>query len=170
MNELDREEEPTAQLVRVTFAYSLDEDRVRMDALDSDGGTIRLWFTARLLGRLASHMVQRRPEPQGLSTDYDLTQDDPLGSPDEQQRVVCHAESTSVLITAIDIQLQPQQIVMIFKDINCGNRLAFALSLSNIEQWNVVLKHCFKKAGWSLEPFKNSLPRSKNLQAAITLH
>ena len=170
MNELVRGKEPTTQLVKVTFAYSLEEDRVRMDALDSDGGTVRLWFTARLLERFVPYMVQKQKDALPLLMTHDPSPIDITGPPLEQQSVVCHPNSADVLITAIDIHSQPQQIVLIFKDMDCSNRLALVLAVSAIDQWNAGLKQCFEQAGWSSQSFKDDLQNCASLKDAITIH
>lgn len=170
MNGVVESETLTAQLVKVTFAYSLEEDRVRMDALDSDGGTVRLWFTARLLKGLIPYMVQRQSGVLPFSMTHNRMPDDTLSAPLEQQSVVCHADSANVLITTIDIHPQPQQIVLVFKDMECNNRLAFALSASAIYHWNVALKQCFEQAGWPLQSFNDSLQGNESLEDAITIH
>ena len=92
-------------LIKVTLAYCPHEDRVRMDGQGSTAGTIRIWFTARLLSFLtapreicAANGGTRQPDhehkPDMLKTDDK-----------DESAVILEHESPEVLIHTVDEDL-----------------------------------------------------------------
>ena len=60
------DQQPVPLLVTVTLTYSVMEDRVRLDGIDSEGETLTLWLTARLLSRLIPYLQQQQPEKRSM--------------------------------------------------------------------------------------------------------
>ena len=98
-------EDDDMELIKVTLGYCPHEDRVRMDGLGSTAGTIRIWFTARLLSLLARHLVKYAQQMESpANSDYEHKPDMSETDNSDQSAVILEQESREVLIYAVDVK------------------------------------------------------------------
>ena len=89
------------QLLRVTLAYSSEEDRICMDGISARGETKRLWLTARLVNRLVPHLLRIT----GNASNETLLSDIPETQKAEAAKPVEFVEgSEESLIDSVDIR------------------------------------------------------------------
>tara|TARA_B100001057_G_scaffold373514_1_gene377948 strand:+ start:334 stop:864 length:531 start_codon:yes stop_codon:yes gene_type:complete len=162
------------ELVKVTLAYCPQEDRVRMDGLGSTAGTIRIWFTARLLSLLARHLLKYEQQMGSLALPIHEGQPNTLKSGDNKEgAVVLEQDSPEVLISAVDVKTSADNYVeLTYKDSQGTENARLRLTLHSLEKWLGSLKRCFETAQWSLEPFlesKNNLELAKPSEK-LTIH
>lgn len=172
MKDSDLEGEVVPMLTKVTFGYSKYEDRVHLDGICSQGSPIRIWLTARLLNRLAPHLVIGQ-------IDSDVELKTPAGTEPNQtspkkvaeEPVLIYPDSEQFLVTAIDVTKEHNGFLLIFKDGAATAKAAFAIASSSLEQWNQGLRYCFQQAGWSQAAFSNAdgVSRTHSHQG-ITIH
>ena len=155
-------EDDDMELIKVTLGYCPHEDRVRMDGLGSTAGTIRIWFTARLLSLLARHLVKYAQQMESpANSDYEHKPDMSETDNSDQSAVILEQESREVLIYAVDVKTSSgDHLELTYKDSKSRETARLRLTLHNLEKWLGSLKRCFETAQWPLEPFlesKNSL-------------
>ena len=149
-------------LIKVTLAYCPHEDRVRMDGQGSTAGTIRIWFTARLLSLLARHLVKYAQQMEAPANPDHEHKPDMLETDDkDESAVILEHESLEVLIHTVDVKTSSSDYLeLTYKDSKSRESARLRLTLHCLEKWLGSLKRCFETAKWPLEPFlesKNSL-------------
>ena len=142
-------------LIKVTVGYCSSQDRVRMDGVDELGRVIRLWFTARLLTRLVSHLrsgFELYSAQTGCTDLVDVDQDFRADGSTESISVnfICGKE---VLLSSVDVRSLADYRELTFKGPNGEAEATLLLHLQPLEKLLWGLKQCFESAEWPLSPF-----------------
>ena len=158
-------------LIKVTLAYCPHEDRVRMDGLGSTAGTIRIWFTARLLSLLARHLVKYAQQMESpANRDHEHNPDMLETDNKDESAVVLEQESREVLIHTVDVKTSSSDYLeLTYKDSKSRESARLRLTLHSLEKWLGSLKRCFETAQWPLEPFLES-KTSLGVAERMTIH
>ena len=159
------DQQPVPLLVTVTLTYSVMEDRVRLDGIDSEGETLTLWLTARLLSRLIPYLQQQQPEKRSM---HQVSPRSVAAASQKTDAVQCSAGSPEVLVVSVDVRSRTGSICLSFKDIDHYQRATFVLSAETFDCWSSGLKQCFKRAGWPQDVFERYSTIAE--EAAITVH
>ena len=145
-----------------------------MDGLGSTAGTIRIWFTARLLSLLARHLVKYAQQMESLANPEYENNPDMLGTDNHDEgAVILEQESPEVLIYAVDVKTSSgDYLELTYKDSKSRESAHLRLTLHSLGKWLGSLKRCFETAQWPLEPFlesKNSLEAAEPSER-VTIH
>lgn len=159
-------------LGKVTLSYVFLEDRVQLSGLDTQGQTIRLWLTARLLRSLVPYLIRRHAEfeVQRATSASDAAA---LNRENEEDEVAVNGEhaSSEALISEIDLATHHTGLSLVFKEPQKGACASFTLSVSALVIWNRALKQCFEQAGWATDVFDRALNTSTlAARTAVTIH
>lgn len=159
------------RLATVTLGYSLQQDRVRLNAADIDGKTLTLWLTARLLNRLIPHLIERQFKMLNSAHNQDnLTDDDPAEFGEQAHNVQCGSGSPEILVASVDVSTYEGQLLLVFKDSEEAQRGVLVMPYNVLRQWSRGLRQCFIQAGWSQSVFLiQNAPESVG-QTAMTIH
>lgn len=159
-------------LARVTLSYDVSEDRIQLSGLDTQGQTIRLWFTARLLRSLVPYLVRRHAEFE-VHRAKSASDAAAPNTGNEEVEVAVNGEhaSSEALISEIDLSTHHTGLSLVFKEAQKGGCARFTLSVSALAIWNRGLKQCFEQAGWATDVFDRAI-NSSTLAArtAVTIH
>ena len=133
-------------LGKVTLSYVFLEDRVQLSGLDTQGQTIRLWFTARLLKSLVPYLIRRHAEfeVQRATSASDAAA---LNRDNEEEEIAVNGEHASfeALISEIDLSTHHTGLSLVFKEAQKGACASFTLSASALAMWNRGLKQCLSR-------------------------
>lgn len=131
-----------------------------MDGVDGSGRVVRLWFTARLLARLVSHLRFRFDHvcaqtgcPDSVDVDRDLRCDESTKSIS-----VNFIYGKEVLLSSVDVRSLAEYCELTFKGPNGEAEATLFLQLQPLEQLLWGLKQCFEAADWPLSPFSVVAP------------
>ena len=139
-------------LARVTLSYIIEEDRVQLAGEDTQGNTVKLWLTARLLTRLVPHLVQQQVAlgaGQSVAVEGDVS--DSTGG--DNASVRCDLGCPEVLVTEIDLRFTQDGLILVFKEGTRWARASFMVPATSLPKWNQGIQTCFKQAGWPQETF-----------------
>lgn len=157
------------QLLRVTLAYSSEEDRICMDGISAGGKTKRLWLTARLVHRLVPHLLRIT----GNASNETRLSNVPRTQNIEAAKPVEFVEgSEESLVNSVDIRSQDAAITLIFKDGSTTAQASLILSFGDILQWANALEKCHIMGGWSAslwEEARNLIPDERQSNS-VTIH
>lgn len=158
-------------LAKISLRYDQEEDRIRLDGADSNGETLTLWLTARLLNRLVPYLIDEQlgvcfSEPSSLA----FTPESIDTTAERDTAVHCLPGSPEILVAAIDLKISENQKVLIFKDGRAMRRALFCLSANALQLWTDGLSRCYAQAQWSQEVFRYSGDSELGATAAITIH
>lgn len=137
--------------MKATVAYEEREDRIKVLGESKDCGTVVLWLTQRLLGKLIPHLTGRL---------LDAISDDDSRSPEavnargatkldpvEEDRLVL-----TLLVDAVDITDSTSLTIMQFREESRTGGLSavrLALNAAQLSSWLQALRACYQKASWS---------------------
>jgi hypothetical protein len=137
--------------MKATVAYEEREDRIKVLGESKEGGTVVLWLTQRLLGKLIPHLAGRL---------LDAISDDDSRSPEavnargaakldpvEEDRLVF-----TLLVDAVDITDSTSLTIMQFREETRTAGLSavrLALNATQLSSWLQALRACYQKASWS---------------------
>lgn len=157
------------QLLRVTLAYSSEEDRICMDGISAGGETKRLWLTARLVHRLVPHLLRITGNVSNGTrpTDVPITQNVEAATPVEFVE-----GSEESLINSIDIRSRDSAIALIFRDRSTTAQASLILSFVDMLQWANALEKCHITGGWSAslwQEARNLVPDERQ-NNSVTIH
>ena len=157
------------QLLRVTLAYSSEEDRICMDGISASGETKRLWLTARLVNRLVPHLLRIT----GNASNETRLSDVPITQNAEAAKPVEFVEgSKESLIGSVDIRSRDSATALIFKDSSTTAQASLILCLGDMLQWANALKQCHIRGGWSAslwDEARNLMPDEMQ-HNSVTIH
>ena len=157
------------QLLRVTLAYSSEEDRIFMDGISADGETKRLWLTARLVNRLVPHLLRIIGNASNETRRSDVL----IPQNAETTKPVEFVEgSKESLIDSVDIRSRGSDTTLIFKDRSTTAQASLTLSLGEMLLWANALKQCHIRSGWSALPCyeaRDSMP-NETQHNSVTIH
>jgi len=150
------------KLLRITTKYMEIEDRVRMNAKCSDGDYISLWFTQRLLIRLAKNCIEfldkqplevnklpaaderLHPELQSFMQQSATTESQ------KEEAVMIKNNSQSYFIREIDIKHSSEGIVLVFRETE-DKQAMLVLNLEQLGRWLNIICSIWRKADWPME-------------------
>lgn len=151
------------EIARMTVVYDQTQDRMALDAADSEERVRRLWFTRRLLDRLVNalvHQLAASPNEPGPTTApsperqaaqiYAQLQARVAKKPEEPVRPV---DGMSIsLVSEVDLGTLPNRnLVLTFKSADDPVRLAIPGGL--LRQWLESLYRNYRKAAWPTGAF-----------------
>ncbi|MDA9677874.1 hypothetical protein N9T52_00270 [bacterium] len=162
-------DDEATQLLRVTLAYSSEQDRIFMDGISAHGETKRLWLTARLVNRLVPHLLRIT----GNASSETRLSGVPITQNAEATKPVEFVEgSEESLIGSIDIRSRDSATALIFKDRSTTAQASLILSLGETLQWANALKQCHIRGGWSASLWEEarSLMPNEAQHNSVTIH
>ena len=138
-------------LINATVAYEEREDRIKVLGKSKEGGTVVLWLTQRLLGKLIPHLRGRLLD--AISDDdsrsleaVNAREAAKLDSAEEDRLVL------TLVVDAIDITDSKSLTIMQFRGETCSegfSAVRLALNAAQLSSWLQVLRACYQKASWS---------------------
>jgi len=163
-------EDTTFPLSRITTRYHELEDRILVSGQAPDDTVFNAWLTRRLLDRLVASLARilSPADQHGLDEILnDFAQDKAEAALTPTPAVTASAEGKCIdaLITAIDLQHQPEQVRLIMRSTRPG---AAVLSLTHRElrQWLSIMRTAYKLAAWSTDAWPGWLIDRKGPPAA----
>lgn len=154
------------KLLRITTKYIEIEDRVRMDGISNEGEAISLWFTQRLLIRLAQKgivFLEKQPleltkipvtDEQSRSDFQSVLQQSAKTETEKESAVLVNKDSQSLLVREIDLQISNDGIVLVFRETQ-ENQAMLVLSLKHVRQWLSILCKLWQQADWPMGIWPN---------------
>ena len=164
------------KLLRITTRYNEIEDRIRIDADSNEEKAITLWFTQRLLIRLAKNCLEflssKPPELKKLSSGdrkaqeefQSLLQQSAERKTQGEDAVKVCDDSPILFVKAIDVKHSGEEVVLVFRE-TTENQAMIAMSLEQLGQWLSILSQIWQQAEWPMEIWPNWIGRNKQ-QAA----
>ena len=174
-------------VARATLAYNQVEDRISLTCALNNDQCLVLWLTARLASQLAPHLCNIAAQLPGAPAvgaedvvDHNAmaaeereshpttgTQDGPHSRALEAP-VVAAADSTSWMVTEIDITNGPMLVKLGFRDDKGHAPVLLSLEHTQLANWSEGLKHCFGLAGWPMDCW--NMPTSAGPQSHAMRH
>ena len=158
-------------LTRLSLVYAIEEDRVQLSAVDSEGTSLKLWLTARLVNLLVPQLVRHRA---ALGTRFPAPACPTVSTSAEAQQsapVICEPGCREALVTEIELQFRDTGVFLIFKESFHGALASLALFGLELLRFNQGLQRCFEQAGWPLEPFYTDAGKfADGSNEATTIH
>lgn len=163
------EDAEATQLLRVTLAYSSEEDRICMDGISDRGETKRLWLTARLVNRLVPHLLRITDNASNETRLSDIPETQKVEAAKPVEFVEGSEES---LIGSVDIRSRDSATALIFKDKSTTAQASLTLSLGEMLLWANALKQCHIRGGWSalLWDEAGNLMPNETQHDSVTIH
>jgi len=171
------------ELQKITSEFIDEEDRVRVTGISEDQETIVFWLTQRLLSRLivqcVSWLDKASPEfsenktisPQSRTDLQGFAQQTASQSLKREDAVIANVSSESFLVKEVDLKLNKEGVLLIFRD---GNKLSaqLFLSIQHLRQWLIIVHNVWQKANWPMEIWPNWIAKSadKSLIASASVH
>jgi hypothetical protein len=144
-------DETMKQLDRVTTLYSQEQDRISLNALDKQGGSIRLWLTqrifARLVPRLAKLVEPKHDDPVYASVLASVAQQRAVEQQEPAKPVQLVEVAQEWLVCKIDMKMSPAGIILIFASAD-GERAQLAMNGGLLRQWLAILRRVYQSAEW----------------------
>lgn len=162
-------DEIATALSRVTLSYSAEEDRVCVDGITENGEIKRLWLTARIVNRLAPHLLRLNGDAPCEKHVVKGPVAQHLESPEKVEFV---EGSEETLIESIDICDLESDIALLFKDKSTTVKASLSLSRGEMRRWTNALRHCYLLGGWPISSWQevpDSLPIEKKGNS-VTVH
>lgn len=137
--------------MKATVAYEEREDRIKVLGKSMEGGTVVLWLTQRLLGKLIPHLAGRLLDAISDDDFRSLEAINGRGAakldPVEEDRLV-----STLVVDAVDITDSESLTIVQFRDetSNAGlPAVRLALNAAQLSSWLEALRACYHKASWS---------------------
>jgi hypothetical protein len=163
-------ESQMASFRRFTTQYRGDEDRILLTGEVSDGETVSLWLTQRLLLKTLPVLVDwlQKNNPVDLKTRDNSAQAremaqvftrkpvqaqaaavpaNPGGSTGAKEEDCQNNGDLPVLVLSVDVNLNPKLLRLRFRQTD-DELASLALNGSQLRQWLAVLHVLWKNAGW----------------------
>jgi len=143
------------KLDKLTLDYVAAEDRVLLRAQDTDGRVVAFWLTLRMSRALQKFLVKHleNQTPKLASTDHEVLQTFrqtsalmKLGATEAVQ----DAASEPVLLTTLDLQRQPNGVVLQLP-LASGGTADLTLDSVQLRQYLHILRRMFLRAEWPLD-------------------
>ena len=137
--------------MKATVAYEEREDRIKVLGKSMEGGTVVLWLTQRLLGKLIPHLAGRLLDTISDDDSRSLEAVNARGAakldPVEEDRLVL-----TLVVDAVDITDSESLTIMQFRGETRSAGLSavrLALNAAQLSSWLQALRACYQKASWS---------------------
>ena len=137
--------------MKATVAYEEREDRIKVLGESKEGGTVVLWLTQRLLGKLIPHLAGRlldaKPDDDPRSLEAANAREAAKLDPVEEGRLVL-----TLVVDAVDITDSTSLTIMQFRGETRTAGLSaarLALDAAQLASWLQALRACYQKASWS---------------------
>ena len=152
---------PALALTRLTTDFIEDEDRIRIAAETTDGQTVVLWFTQRLLLRLVPQLVKwLEPDAPGADAahqraqhlaQHGFAQDAARARLGAEPPVAAKAARLQTRVDAVDVSLSSTRLQLVFRgpDLPQGARLT--MEPQPLRQWLAILHDRWVRAQWPLQ-------------------
>lgn len=157
------------RLLRISIQYSAGEDRISVDGINAQGQVKRLWLTARIIDRLAPHLLRIAGSPPQVTGLIDTALAQGSEIPKEVEFVKGDEE---MLVESVSIRQQNAVTTVIFIGCASTGRASLTLSPDEMLQWINALKNCHLRAGWSVASWDKAylaMP-SANQNNSVTFH
>lgn len=153
------------KLHKFTTRYCDLQDRLCLDGESESGDTVSLWFTHRLMKNLLTTLIKYiTPASDDKNNSATLAQwelaharavqqlETPVEVPTDHAENNTSNPPTGWLISSIDINSSPHQVILTYNTIN--TKVAFIeLSADHLRQWVSIIYTVWQSTGWSLEVF-----------------
>lgn len=164
-------------LQRLTTEYIDAEDRIRLAGEDSQGQTVVLWLTQRLLNRLVPHLCQWLDQRVGATPLTEVrqafAQQKARAELAPQPPVKADADTQGVLIHSVDLKTANAGMGLQFKGVD-GNVVASLQPQPRaLRQWLNIVFDQYRKAQWPTEVWPAWVAEAKPLETparAAVLH
>lgn len=164
-------------LQRLTTEYIDAEDRIRLAGEDSQGQTVVLWLTQRLLNRLVPHLCQWLDQRVGATplteVRQEFAQQKARAELALQPPVRTEPDVQGMLIHSVDLKPSHAGLGLNFKDVG-GNVIAsLQLQPRPLRQWMNIVYDQYLQAGWPTTVWPAWVAEAKQSQApsrAAVLH
>ena len=138
-------------LTKATLAYEEREDRVKVLGEATEGGTVVLWLTQRLLGKLIPHLAGRLLDEMSDSASPSSEAVDAHGAaklgPVEEDSL-----ALALVADAVDITDNKSLTILQFRGETLSTELSvvrLALNAAQLASWLNALRACYQKARWN---------------------
>ncbi|HCW92787.1 hypothetical protein [Flexistipes sinusarabici] len=142
------------RLEKLTTTYVPEEDRIMVSGQLSDGRTLALWLTQRLLKMLIPNITERlqKMEDSLDSVNTPNVKDKHLEDKNTKSVPVSLSEKSveEWLVTSVDISNNDSTIMLVFKRSSL-DKVSFIADKSLMNQWLDILKKNFESASWPLD-------------------
>lgn len=142
---------PMIQLDRITTLYSQDQDRISLNALDKEGGTIRIWLTQRIFARLIPELAKlvkpRHDDPVYASVLASVAQQWAIEQHEPQAQVQLTEVGQEWLVCKIDMQLSEAGVILVFASAD-GQTARLAMNANLLRQWLAILRRVYNSSEW----------------------
>ncbi len=146
------------ELRRLTTVYDPAEDRIRLSGIGTDGRTVALWLTQRLLNRLVPPLCkgleQQAPQRQGPAQpvrshiEQTFAQQKAKAEIPTQRPVVPPADAPEWRVEAVDVKHYPAGARLTLKGTAASNQAVLPLTTSAMRQWLGIVHEQYRRAGW----------------------
>jgi len=141
----------TPLLTKATLAYEEREDRVKVLGEATEGGTVVLWLTQRLLGKLIPHLAGRLLDEMSGSASRSTEAINARGAaqlgPVEEDSL-----ALTLVADAVDITDNKSLTILQFRGETLDAELSvvrLVLNAAQLSSWLNALRACYQKASWN---------------------
>lgn len=139
-------------LQRLTTEYIDAEDRIRLAGEDSQGQTVVLWLTQRLLNRLVPHLCQWLDQRVGATPLTEVrqafAQQKARAELALQPPVRTEPDVQGMLIHSVDLKTSNAGMGLQFKDADGNVVASLQLQPRPLRQWLNIVFDQYRKAQW----------------------
>ena len=157
-------------LRKYTTSYVPEQDRIRIIGLTSQGCTVCLWLTQRLVNQLVHHfLTMMRLDQKSMSSEMQcLTPSQEKG----HTEVVLTEGFLEYLVTAVDITVSSGQACLNLRGEDAKLSVSLSLSANLLVEWMRVLRHCYVTASWPDACWgqQDNLDESERDARSLSLH
>jgi hypothetical protein len=163
----------TLETTKITMAISRTEDRISLTcALPGDERAV-LWLTARLARQLIPHLMKelaRSPEAPRFDDEQEMPA--AAGQDAQEAAVTAGPNSSSWLVTAIDIHPGPPIVRLCFRQDHNHPAVLLGLEYKELSRWLAGLKRCYIQADWPMDCWQPHNHSGLEIQSGpeVTLH
>lgn len=150
------------ELKRLTTQYDPAEDRIRLTGISSQGHTMTLWLTQRLLNRLVPHLCDglEREFPADSTTVgrqhalrahavQSFAQQRARAALPQNRPVVSAIDAPQWRVETVDVKSAPDGVRLTLNGSTEANQASLDLPLPTQRQWLAMVYEQYRRAGWS---------------------
>lgn len=147
----------------MTTQYVADEDRILISASTAKGGTVRLWLTHRIVGRLVpalAKLVQpRHQDPVYCKVMDEIAQQNAEQRQEPQEPVIAASPGHEWLVRKINIQKGERGVALVFVGPD-GERARISFSGELLRQWLGIVRRVCRTADWTDADRSDRMPET----------
>jgi hypothetical protein len=180
------------EVMRATLAFDEREDRISLTCALKNHECTVLWLTARLAKQLLPHLMKLVAQLPNASSDKSGRESARKCSvavrqlsgkhPKAEQAgvvengttdapVVAKLDSTSWVVTAIEVTNGPMLVQLVFRDARGHEPVLLSLEHTQLAKWLEGLRQCYFQAGWTMDGWDAPSAASESSQTRrLALH